>query len=168
MIDVRFTDEMNPARAARVADVLRGERLFIETAQDYGMDEHDRWVEKSEAELCKGTRFALLGTNGLRSTGVIVWRPSEDEPPNVASAEIRNISISPDDRRAYYGSFMLRALEIELAAIGFERASVDTKLSNHKMLDFLFKHGYSVDEVVDLYASGVPDVVLHKRLVPTP
>ena len=35
-MNIRFTDDMNPARAGKVADVLCGERLWIPTADDYG------------------------------------------------------------------------------------------------------------------------------------
>ena len=35
-MNIRFTYDMNPARAGKVADVLRGERLWIPTADDYG------------------------------------------------------------------------------------------------------------------------------------
>ena len=35
-MNIRFTDDMNPARAGKVADVLRGERLWIPTVDDDG------------------------------------------------------------------------------------------------------------------------------------
>ena len=35
MIEHRFTDEMNPRNAAKVTDVLRGKRIYIDTERDY-------------------------------------------------------------------------------------------------------------------------------------
>ena len=50
-MDIRFTDDMNPARASKVANVLLDKRLWIPTADDYGGVNHARWVAKTEAEL---------------------------------------------------------------------------------------------------------------------
>ena len=35
-MNIRFTDDMNPARASKVANVLLDKRLWIPTADDYG------------------------------------------------------------------------------------------------------------------------------------
>ena len=50
-MNIRFTDDMNPARASKVANVLLDKRLWIPTADDYGGVNHARWVAKTEAEL---------------------------------------------------------------------------------------------------------------------
>ncbi len=160
MIDFRLTDTMNPKNAAQVVDHLRQPRLWIPTEKDYPM--HAAWVEKTEAELVSGSRHALLAKFGRAVAGAIVFRPEPDEPTTV---DIRNISINPDFRGRHVAAFTLRNAEF-VAREHYPETSqytVDTKLTNHEMLAFLESQGYTPVEIVDLYSSGTPDVVLSKN-----
>jgi hypothetical protein len=63
----------------------------------------------------------------------------------------------------------LRNSEIEAVTQDFpdcDRVVVDTKITNADMLAFLINHGYSIEEITDLYQLGTSeDVVLSKPLV---
>ncbi len=158
-MNIRFTDEMNPARAAKVIDVLRAPRLWIPTQQDYGAD-HEVWLEKVEAELAAGKRYALHAQMGRRSVGVIIWRPNT-QPRTV---DIRNISVSPEVRGRYFGPFMLRNVEYDIHKKypDVKEVRVDTKTTNTEMRAFLGRQDYIEVGVEDLYDSGKPDVILQK------
>ena len=163
MIDFHLTDEMNPSSAAQVAGHLRRPRLWIPTEEDYGSRQHAHWLEKTEAELISGDRSALLATFGRVAAGVIVLRPEPDHPEIIG---IRNISINPDFTGRHVAAFALRNAEF-LAREAHPEATeitIDTKVTNHDMLSFLKSQHYSPREIVDLYQSGKPDVVLSKFL----
>lgn len=162
-MDARFTDEMNPAQAARVMDVLRAPRLWIPTEQDYGDTTHKAWLAKVEQELVDGNRYALHAQMGTQSIGAVIWRPRASEP-NVL--DIRNISIHPDVKGRYFGAFMLRNVEWLMLENypDATRIEVDTKTTNADMLSFLARQGYEVTGINDLYDSGRPDVLLRKTI----
>lgn len=162
MIDIRFTDEMNPRNAARVIDHLRQPRAYIDTAADYGAA-HEAWLGKIEAELVSATRFALMATDGRETAGVIVFRPEPNKPETIG---IRNISIKPAHKGQLFGSFALRTTERIASTLqpAARQIIVDTKTTNRDMIGFLHSQGYADLETTDLYDSGKPDLVLAKDL----
>lgn len=163
MIDFHLTDEMNPTNAAQVAGHLREPRLWIPTEEDYGSQEHTNWLEKTEAELRECSRHALMATFGRTVAGALIFRV---EPQNTETVGIRNISINPDFKGRLVGAFMLRNAEFLMREIYPEATKiiVDTKPTNYDMLGFLESQQYRPDEIIDLYQSGKPDVVLTKSL----
>ncbi len=162
-MNIRFTDEMNPTRAAKVAGVLKGERLLIPTQEDYG-SKHDEWVAKAEAELATGgVRFAMLAELNNRPVGAFVWRCAEE--PGVV--DLRNISIDPGAAGRHFATFMMRNVPYSVRDThpDAEIIRVDTKTTNTAMLGFLAQEGYRLTEISDLYNSGKPDAILEKTLV---
>lgn len=162
MIDFHLTDEMNPRNAARVIDHLREERLWIPTTEDYG-SRHNEWLEKTEARLIDNKVHALLATFGRIAVGAVIFRP---EPNDQRIIGIRNISINPAYEGRYVGAFTLRNAE-HVALETYPEAAqmiVDTKPTNYDMIAFLESQHYSPQEIIDLYHSGKPDVVLSKLL----
>lgn len=161
MIDFRLTDAMNPRNAARVVDHLRQPRLWIPTEEDYA--DHGEWLEKVEAELVGDRRHALMATFGKIVVGAIVFRPEPHDPKTIG---IRNISINPDYEGRYVGAFTLRNTEYAARESYPEakRIIIDTKTTNHAMISFLESQHYLPEEIIDLYQSGKPDIVLAKHL----
>ena len=161
MIDIRFTDEMNPRNASRVIDQLRGPRDMIPN-QDYG-NKHEEWLERIEPRLIRGDVHALFGEFGRVAAGAIVFRP---EPSDSNIAGIRCISIPPEFKGRRIASFMLRNTELLIEEMypRTEEVIVDTKTTNHNMIAFLESQGYRPEEITDLYQSGKPDIVFSKTL----
>ena len=161
-MNVCFTDEMNPTRAAKVTDVLRAPRLWIPTAEDYGPG-HKDWLAKVEHELTVGAGHALHAQVDGHSAGAVIWRPSETDPMVM---DIRNISIDPAMNGRYFGAFMLRNAEFLMHQqySGVRTVQVDTKTTNPDMRAFLARQGYTEVGVADLYGSGKLDVLLHKTI----
>lgn len=141
--------------------MLRGPGLWIPTGHDY--PNHDRWLDETEAQIASGAKRAMSAYMGDQAIGAVIYRQNPDDPGIV---DIRNFSVSPDARGRYVGSFLLRNAEIEATKIDFpgtKKIVVDTKITNTDMIEFLLSHGYSIDEITDLYRLGTGlDAVLTK------
>lgn len=163
LFDARFTNEMNPSNAARVIDVMAGERFGIDTAKDYGAEQHQAWLGKTEVRLINNEAHALLAKVGLVAVGAIVFRLDPDDPKKVG---IRNLSVDPTYWGRSFGTFLLDNAE-HLAGEYYPEATtldIDTKSTNLDMLGFLIERGgYTPRGIKDLYGSG-PDIMLHKPL----
>lgn len=163
MADFRFTNEHSPAQQGRVIDVLRRPRLWVPT--EAGYPDYDPWLEKVEDQLEIGTKRAMLALDGDSPIGAVIYQRHEEDP---SVLEIRNISVAPERGGRYVGSFALRNVEIEGATMDFpgvNTVTVDTKVTNNSMIDFLISHGYGITKVTDLYDKGADlDVVLTKSL----
>ncbi len=159
-IDIRFTDSFNSSSAAKVANFLREPRLYIDTKADYG-SAHTEWVERTEHDLVEGRKFGIAAIEAGRVVGSVI---AKLESPDTVG--IRNISMSPEVRLRDFGRFstvqLLHVVQQELPEVS--RVIVDTKLENHDMIDFLKKLGFSEKEIVDLYGSGHPDLVLERLI----
>jgi ribosomal protein S18 acetylase RimI-like enzyme len=163
MADFRFTNEHGPRGNNDVMQLLRRPRLWIPSHKDY--PDFTEWLDKTEARLATNETRAMIGYVGSRPSGVIVYRPHDTLEDTV---QIKNISISPENRGRYIGSFLLRNVELEAVQHdypGRQRVVVDTKATNIGMLDFLLEHSYVVDGVEDIYKLGAgPDIVLKKQI----
>lgn len=165
-MNFHVTDEMNPRSAAKVVSHLREPRLWIPTERDYGSKSHSEWLEKTEAEIAAGTRYALMASFGRTIAGVTIFRPEPNEP---SVAGIRNISINPAYEGRYVGAFLLRNTELLIGDIQptANTIIVDTKITNTDMLSFLDRQRYQTNgQAADLYGSGKADIVLTKSITP--
>ena len=164
MIDIHFSNDHDKRQVGDVMSVLARPRLWIPTNNDY--PRHSAWLEKSEAEITTGQRRAMLGYVGKIPVGAIVYRQHAQREKTV---EIRNISIDPSVHRQLFGSFMLRQVETDASQndyVGANMFSVDTKVTNTGMLDFLERQGYTVTDVIDIYNDGTgEDAILTKSLI---
>lgn len=161
MKDFNFSNQTSGANASSVIDVLREPRLWIPSSQDY--PDYDDWLLRTESELAEGSKRAMVARHGGRAIGAVVYQKQDG-----ATLQIKNISISPSAAGRHVGSFMLRNAEIEGSQYDFpgtNSVTVDTKLRNVEMLEFLFTNGYQPEQVTDIYGLGAgADVVLVKEL----
>ncbi len=143
---------------------MRSPRLWIPTKIDY--PDYDEWLLKVEAQIAAGEKRAMLARHNGKGVGAIVYGIHKAQPNSV---DIRNVSIAPDSRGRYVGSFLLRNAEIEAIGIDFpdtESIFVDTKPANTEMLAFLGSHGYQQVAISDRYGLGTgPDVILEKSIL---
>jgi ribosomal protein S18 acetylase RimI-like enzyme len=163
MAEFRFTNEHRLSEVGKVIDVLKRPRLWIPTNDDYPA--HGQWLEKTEAEIAAGTKRAMISYYNNEAVAAIVYRRHETQN-NVV--EIRNISVVPEARGRLIGSFALVNTELEAVRHDFpdtETITVDTKISNAEMIGFLENHGYSVQEIANLYDQSTgPDAILAKHM----
>lgn len=164
MAEFRFTNEHRTSEVGKVIDALRRPRLWIPTTNDY--PSHEEWLGKTEADIAAGRKRAMISYYDNEAVAAIVYRRHETLN-NVV--EIRNISVVPEARGRLIGSFALVNTELEAVRHDFpgtDTLMVDTKISNAEMIGFLENHGYSVQEIADLYMQGTElDAVLAKSLV---
>lgn len=163
MTEFRFTNEHRASEVGNVAAVLGRPRLWIPTGLDY--PDHPQWLERAEDQIQTGKKRVMLAYRGVEPIGAVVYQRHEARPTVV---EVRNISISPDSRGRYIGSFLLRTTELEAVRHDFpDTASVmvDTKLTNKGMITFLEANGYALESITDLYGTGVDDAVFLKPIV---
>jgi len=164
MIDFRFTNEHQASGISDILDVLQKPRLWV-PRQDY--PDYSQWLEKVEVELQAEEKRAMLACSGRDPVGVVVYQRHKYDPQSV---ELKNISVAPDVRGRYVGSFLLRNTEVE--AQGFDypdctRVTVDTKVKNSGMIGFLIHHGYTPIGVEDMYGLGAgKDIVFTKNSLP--
>jgi ribosomal protein S18 acetylase RimI-like enzyme len=163
MTEFSFTNDHTSHAASNVIDVLRSPRLWIPTERDY--PDYEEWLLKIEAQIATGKKRAMLAHHDGKGVGAIVYGEHATEPKAI---NIKNISIAPNARGRYIGSFMLRNTEVEAVDTDFagtENIFVDTKPANSEMLAFLGSHGYHPVGVTDLYGLGTgPDVILKKSV----
>lgn len=163
MAEFRFTNDHSSSDLGHVADVLLRPRLWIPTESDYPT--HGDWVQKTEAQLAADSKRAMMAYYGPVSVGTVVYQQHKTRPEAV---EIKNISVSDDMRGRYVGSFLLRNAEIEAITTDFPDCTTvvgDTKITNVDMIKFVLDHGYTVEEITDLYGLGTGlDVVFSKSI----
>ena len=163
MADFRFTNEHSFGDLGSVADILMRPRLWIPTEADY--PGHGEWVQKTEAQLAENEKRAMVAYSGSTPIGAVVYQRHQTRPN---TAEIRNISVTDDARGRYVGSFLLRNTEIVALLNDFPDCHTitgDTKLTNPEMMAFVLKHGYTLEEITDLYglSTGL-DAVFSKSI----
>lgn len=163
MVNFRFTNEHSSANLGNVAGLLTQRRLWIPTQADY--PGHGEWVQKAEAQLAQDEKRAMLAYDGLKPVGIVVYQRHPTRPDTV---EIKNLSVAPDARGGFVGSFLLRITEVEALKVDFPGCRTivgDVKVTNTEMVGFLIKHGYTPEEITDLYKLGAGlDVVFSKTL----
>lgn len=162
MADFRFTNEHGSSELGNVVGILEQPRLWIPSTTDY--PDYDEWIQKTQEQIELGSKRAMLAYFGREPVGTVVYQRHETRPGVVA---IRNISVSPDAKGRYVGSFLLRNTELEAVTQDYPECNeilVDTKISNSGMISFLIGHGYQLEEVTDLYGLGAGvDAVFAKQ-----
>ncbi len=162
MAEFRITNEHTQSEVGNIISVLRKPRLWIPTEKDY--PDHALWLEKTEDQIQRGTKRAMLAYIGGTPVGTVVYQRHEQLPSVV---EVRNISVSPEATHRGIASFLLRNAELEAVRIDFpdtDTIMVDTKIANPEMIQFLELRDYELAEIADLYGSGSFDGIFTKPL----
>jgi len=151
MVEFRFTNEYSPSQREGVLDVLSRPRLWVPEA-DY--PDYRQWLGKVESQLNENKKRAMVSYFGPAAVGAIVYQRHETMPNAI---EIKNISVQPETRGRYVGSFLLRNVELEATNNDFPECDeliVDTKVSNLDMITFLMRHHYTIAGIDNLYQLG--------------
>lgn len=165
MSEFVFTNELDtPALVGSVIDVLRRPRLWVPTQRDY--PRHNEWLERTEADLVAGRKRAMVCLHNRRPAAAVVYRRNPEQPSIV---DIRNISVAPESSGRLVGSFLVTQAIREAVEHDYPEVTevkVDTKITNQDMLDFLRTHGFTPEEITDLYHDGTGLDVVLTRPVP--
>ncbi len=161
-MEYTFTNRFKESRLDEIVDSLRGPRLWtpIRHYPDYR-----EWVNTVHTDLKKELKRAMIVLNRNKVIGTLIYQKHKKIPK---ALELKNLSLSPDERGRYLASFLTRNAEIE-GQREFKSTMVvcDTKMRNIDVRFFLIKHHYTPFLVTDLYGlhSG-DDIVFSKNLIP--
>lgn len=162
MAEFSFTNEYSASQREGALDVIRRPRLWIPET-DY--PDYFEWTEKVEGQLLMGEKRSMVASCGLSSIGAIIYQRHTDIPNTI---ELKNISVQPDQRGRYVGSFLLRNVEIEASNNDYpecDRIVVDTKANNNDMIGFLVNHGYSFIGLDDLYGHQTGEDAVFSKIL---
>ncbi|MDB5170433.1 MAG: hypothetical protein JWO35_127 [Candidatus Saccharibacteria bacterium] len=160
MANFQFTNEHRMSDVGNIIGVLEKPRLWVPES-DY--PDYYYWLEKVESELGTQQKRAMLAYAGAVPVGVVLYQKHRTRHNTV---EIKNISVSPDQRGRYVGSFLLKNAEVEALNSDYPECTsvvVDTKATNTGMVDFLVRHRYAPAGVTDLYGLGAGDDILFAK-----
>lgn len=159
-MEILFTSERTHQRADEILDYLRGPRLWIPHL-DY--PDFDAWADKVHWQLKSEEKRACIGLVAGAVVGAVIYQRHKTEPDTL---EIKNVTVRPDMRGRYIANFLLRNAEIEgVRDFGGHQVIVDAKARNFAIRSYLFRNGYRVRKVEDLYGLGAGrDVVYHKAV----
>lgn len=166
-MDIRFTNELHPARHDELIAYLQGPHLGNGMPQRHYPDYAD-WLRRVRVELGTRQKRAIIAIDGETIVGAIVYQHHQKEPDVL---EIRHISVCPEMRGRNIASFMLRNLEIEGQRDfpGVTRVYCDAKPENHEIRLFLLLHDFVIVGIFDLYGLGAgEDMLFSKSLLPHP
>lgn len=158
----------------KILNILRTLKVFCATPtlldrsiEDYSLT-HVAWIERTVIDLSRGAKWAIVAYDDRsRPIGVIVYMRSTLRWGKIA---IRNISVILEERGRGVGSSLLDAVERTIWRDSPDGVSLvlDTKLTNLSVVAFVEKHGYVMQEVLDLYDSTNLDGVFVKVLPTSP
>lgn len=70
---------------------------------------------------------------------------------------VNYLAVSPGHRKAGFGRALMRHVEAALEARGCPKVNLQVRATNHAVLEFYRRIGYSTDEVVSLGKRLIPD-----------
>lgn len=160
-MNIVVTTEKVWSMADEIVGYLTGPRLWIPQS-DY--PDFEDWAQRVHAQLKSEAKRAVVALSAGAVVGAAVYQPHRSDPRVL---EVKNITVRPDARGRLLATFMLRNAEVEGAAdFGCREAAVDAKARNSALRAFLFKSGYRVDRVEDLYGLGAGADVVYRKTLP--
>lgn len=157
-MDIRFTNELHPARHDELIDYLRS---------SVGMPhrhypDYDDWLRRVRVELGTRQKRAIVAIDDEQIVGAIVYQHHQKEADVL---EIRHLSVCPEMRGRSIASFMLRNLEIEGQKDfpGVTRVYCDAKPENDEIRIFLLLHDFVIVGTFDLYGLGAGEDMLFSK-----
>ncbi|MFH1174562.1 MAG: GNAT family N-acetyltransferase [archaeon] len=157
--DFRFRSIDSLTDVRKVADFL--------VVQDLSYPGYQDWVMRTEHELAKGFKTAIIAEANKRIVGDLVYQQHKSLPKTM---ELKNMRIHPDVKDRYFAQFMLRNAEREARLQGMDRILCDVRETPamDDVLNVLFRTGYNVLFRVPLYESMQEEIVLSKELNKAP
>lgn len=133
--------------------------LSFLNSQDLGYPKYHDWVEKSEHELDKGYKSAVLGLSDGKIVADLIYQPHKSVP---LLTEIKNVRVDNRFSTRYFASFMLRQVEFESRKEGNLGLICDSRLDRTDLIGFMLSRNYRQLTILPLYESEKADVVLVK------
>jgi len=138
-------------------EFLAGPRLWVPRTQ---YPDFLYWLDKVEYELENQTKRGLFCYVNSELIGSVIFQRHKT---NKDYLEIKNLTISPNHKKRFIASFLLRNAEIEGKRLfNSTNCICDAKANNINITTFLLKHHYTISGMTDLYniKSGIDNVFI--------
>lgn len=149
---------MNIAIAS--ADSIKEVNLAVDflSKQPLTYPKYQEWVGRTEAELFKGYKHALLAFLDGHLVADLVWQPHKQVSRLM---EIKNLRVHEKVRQRDFGRFLLKQVE---TVPGYAGIICDVRAAETGIRDFMVRCGYSIAAQLPLYDSDQADLVMVKTL----
>ncbi|VVB83051.1 Uncharacterised protein [uncultured archaeon] len=132
-------------------------------SQDLDYPSYDEWLQKTESQLERGEKQAILAFSEKRLVGDLVHQVCRDNGLGIIR-EIKNLRVHPDMGGRYFASFMLRQLYAECGE-KYKGLLVDVRVNQKRTQDFFISQGFIPLMNIPLYEKNIDEVVMFKPLV---
>jgi N-acetylglutamate synthase-like GNAT family acetyltransferase len=131
-------------------------------SQNLDYPNYDEWLQKTESQLERGEKQAILAFDEGRLVGDLVYQVCRDEGLGNL-IEIKNLRIHPEVKERYFASFMLRQLYAECKD-KYDGLLVDIRANQKQTRDFFISQGFNPIMNISLYEKKMNEIVMFKPL----
>ena len=124
---------------------------------------HERWLPKTEAQLERGEKQAIIAFSERTLVGNLVHQSCRDTGLG-SLIEIKNLRIHPELRERYFANFMMKQLYVEARNKGDDGVIVDVRANQQNTRRFFESQGFVSLMSVPLYETAMQEVVMFKPL----
>jgi len=131
-------------------------------SQDLNYPHYHDWLMKTEDELGREKKKAILAFSGRKLVGNLIHQVCRDSGLGML-AEIKNGRIHPEMRERYFMSFMFRQLYKEYEG-KYDGIIVDTRADQTGNKNFLISQKFIPIANLSLYEKNMQEIVMFKPL----
>jgi N-acetylglutamate synthase-like GNAT family acetyltransferase len=132
-------------------------------SQNLGYPHYDDWLQKTESQLERGEKKAILAFSDGRLVANLISQTSRDSGLGLLR-EIKNARVHPEMRDRYFMKFMLRQLAKE-CEVGYNGMIGDVRTNQADTIGYLIQEGFIPIARTTLYESTMEEVTLFKPLM---
>lgn len=121
---------------------------------------YENWLSRAEAQMFSGTKHVLLCRCDSRVAATLTW---QSHPEESFTAELKNMRVQPAFRGLDLGRFLLKAFERDARQSSHALVRCDMGADN-VAYPFFIHLGWRKVDVLDLYGTGMRDIVMVKVL----
>jgi len=129
-------------------------------SQNLDYPRYEEWLQKTESQLERGEKQAILAFQEGRLVGDLVYQVCRDEGLGNL-IEIKNLRINPEVRERYFASFMLRQLYAECGD-KYGGLLVDVRVNQKQTRDFFISQRFNPIMNISLYEKKMNEIVMFK------
>jgi hypothetical protein len=131
-------------------------------SQDLDYPHYDEWLQKTENQLERGEKQAILAFSEGKLVGDLVHQVCRDNGLGFLR-EIKNLRIHSEVRERYFAGFMLRQLYTECAG-KYDGLLLDARANQKQTQGFLVSQGFIPVMNIPLYERNMNEVIMFKPL----
>jgi N-acetylglutamate synthase-like GNAT family acetyltransferase len=137
-------------------------RMLVDfmASQDLDYPHYDDWLQKTESQLERREKQAVLAFSDGKLVGNLVHQVCRDNGLGNLR-EIKNLRIHPEVRERYFANFMLKQLYVECEN-KYEGLILDVRANQKETYNFLVYCGFIPVMNISLYEKNMDEIVMFK------